>query len=168
MGNSTDFASLALWFAAYYYNLRIIENVNFGGWKKAKVHQVTATGNTMYDLAGNEVPVPALDGMSVDYDQFFDSEDDMTLAQDVQDIKNLLAGYGYRAPDGSVLTGDPAWEAAKADGSSLFLGLGNTQSALTLLQKQVNGEIRTDAEKAQVTTLIQQILAASTITPPGG
>ena len=62
-----------------------------------------------------------------------------------------------------------AFDLAVADGSSLFLGLGNTQGALDLLRRSVMGEQLTDAEKAMVLTLINQVLAGARVTiTPGG
>src|ERR1035437_2974281 len=125
VNNTTEFSHLALWHAAYWYDLHKVEDVNYGGWTKAAVHQYTATGNQMYDENDNLIPVPSLNGMSVDYDYLFyvpggemaDPRVDQ-LVKDVADIKALMAENGYMV-NGVPKTGEEAWSAAVADGSSL-------------------------------------------------
>ena len=49
-------------------------------------------------------------------------------------LEALVAGNGYRLADGTIVGGEQALEAARADGSSLFLSLGNTQGDVEKLK----------------------------------
>ncbi len=79
----------------------------------------------------------------------------MDIMQQIADLnfrvrraERLICGNGYARlpgiprenPASIALTGDDALAAADANGSSLFLGLGDTQADLTALRSKVDGK----------------------------
>lgn len=63
------------------------------------------------------------------------------VKRELLEARRLIAMNGYgRTPTGEIaLSGEPAWEAAVADGSSLFLSLGDTETDVRKLQQQPPG-----------------------------
>lgn len=114
MGNTTEWASLPLWHAAYYNDGSKQKAVNYGGWTECAIHQWTSTLNVC--------------GRNRDANEVWDRSlmEDELSAEDkarLDRLERLVAANGY-AVGNEILTGEAAMKKAEEDGSSLFLGLG--------------------------------------------
>jgi hypothetical protein len=83
--NTTEFADCPLWFAAYWDDGRLIEEVDFGGWTKVTIHQYASS--------------PAIAGRNRDRNEILIQEGDMAATPDelfaIQaSYKALIGGIG--------------------------------------------------------------------------
>ena len=122
-GNSTEFARLPLWHAAYFNDGTRVRDVNYGGWSQCAIHQWTSTLEVC--------------GRNRDANHVWDSEvlggDDMSEAdrRRLDRLEKLLAGNGIAKdlskPD-ELTFGEDALAYAAERGWSAFLGLGLNQT----------------------------------------
>lgn len=75
--NSAFFNDLPLWYASYWDDRRIRQNVNFGGWTLATVHQYAST--------------PELCGRNEDRNVWFDEEDPPMTPAETEEMAALRA-----------------------------------------------------------------------------
>ncbi len=109
MGNTTEFAGLPLWHAAYWYDLHHVATVSYGGWTGEAVHQYTASGNLYTDGDGSLATVPPLAGVNAGYNFAFPGGLSMTFteAQEarIREIASDTIALQFRALLDAAFTG---------------------------------------------------------------
>jgi len=109
MANTTEFAGLPLWHAAYWYDLHHVPTVSYGGWTDIAVHQYTASGNLYSDADGSLVTVPSLAGVSTGYNLAFPGGLAMSFTeaqeQRIREIATDTVALQFRALLDAAFTG---------------------------------------------------------------
>ena len=115
----------------------------------------TDGGSHVHIQVSNTPTFPADISTCADPAQFMVRGNPMDIMQQIADLnfrvrraERLICGNGYARlpgiprenPASIALTGDDALAAADANGSSLFLGLGDTQADLAALRSKVDGK----------------------------
>lgn len=109
MANTTEFARLPLWHAAYWYDLHHVDRVAYGGWTEVAVHQYSASGNIYTTREGSLVAVPPLGGVNAGYNFVFPGGLTMTFTdlqeQRIREITTDTIAVQFRALLEAAFTG---------------------------------------------------------------
>lgn len=127
MENTSEFARLPLWHAAYWWDRRFVDSVGYGGWTRVAVHQYAATGNDCYaDDGGSLTRVPPFHGVNVDYNEVFEVPEEDEMPMTAEEFRAWMRRYfagdpegipvemreGYYDADGNPIPPDPEVVAA--------------------------------------------------------
>jgi hypothetical protein len=102
MENSTEFARLPLWHAAYWWDRRVVASVSYGGWTRVGIHQYAATGNECYADDGVTVTsVPPFHGVNVDYNRVFEAPEEDEMPMTADEFRAWMRRYFAGDPEGT-------------------------------------------------------------------
>lgn len=135
MANTTRYQGLPLWLAHWASADEYVPfekfDADFGGWTANAIHQYTSLHPGLIRDRRDANHIHNSEDWYVDV-----LEEITKQREEIDRLNRLVAGYGWgRNPDGTIhATGEHALAAADADGSSLFLGLGDTQADVAKLK----------------------------------